>query len=195
MATVNDPGDESTPPPPPRRRWWERLPWVGRDGGGKEDPIEAAGRELLSSGRITGLVVGASLGFAAWRGHVEPVRTSLVLLATAAIVIMVLGSDAFRQVSERGFKTLARKAVGGTAAWTMGLGVVGFMWAAALLPWLGTDDLLRITRPGMALLVGGVGGLFGLTLVAPMEVAASDGESQREDRDSPPPEQGDETTP
>ena len=192
---MNNPDSDSPPPPPPHRRWWERLPWVGRDGDGEEDPIKAAGRELLSSGRITGLVVGASLGFAAWRGHVEPVRTSLVLLATAAVVIMVLGSDAFREVSKSGFKTPARKAVGGTAAWTMGLGVVGVMSAAALLPWLGTDDLLQITRPGMALLVGGVGGLLGLTLVAPMEVAASDGESQREDRDSPPPEQGDETTP
>ena len=88
---VNDKGPVSAPAKTARRR---------RRRGRSTDPFNRAGWELLGMGSGWGLLVGGSLGWATWGGHIESVRSSLTLLATAAVVVVILGSDALRQGGE-----------------------------------------------------------------------------------------------
>ena len=153
--------------------------------GRSTDPFNVAGRELLAVGWLPGLPVGGSLGWAAWVGHIEPLRTSLGLLATAAIVVVVLGADAFRQGSERGFATAARRVFQGAAAWVMVVGLLGVVFAAAALPWLGQPDSLLGPRPLEAVLVGLVGFVLGVILGAPLVLAANDVRSRAREGPAP----------
>ena len=150
---------------------------------------------MLSLGWGFGALVGASLAWAAWEGHFEALRSSLALLATAAIVVIVLGSDALRQGAERGFATPARQAFGGTAVWMMVVGLLGVVLAAMVLPWLGPAGPLFGPRGMEAVYVGFVGFLLGVTLCAPLALALSDVTSRRREDESPPPEQIDESAP
>ena len=157
------------------------------------DPFNVAGRELLAIGWLPGLLVGGSLGWASWDGQVGPLRSSLGLLATAATVVIVLGSDAFRQGSERGFGAPVQRVFGGTAVWVMVAGVIGVVLAAASLPWLGPPRPWFSSRPGEAVFVGVVGFVLGVVLGAPLALASSEAMSRRREdahtRDeSPPPE-------
>lgn len=139
--------------------------------GRAEDPFDVAARALLAVGWFPGLLVGGSLGWAAWDGQVGPLRSSLALLATAATVVIVLGSDAFGRGGERGFGTPARRIFAGTALWVMALGVIGVVFAAAALPWLGPDRPWFMSGPVEAMSVGAVGFVFGVVLSAPLTLA------------------------
>ena len=131
-----------------------------------------------------GLLVGGSLGWAAWGGHIEPVRSSLALLATAAIVVVVLGADALRQGGERGFATVARRTFGGTAIWVTVFGSMAVVFTAAALPWLGPRGPWFGPRELEAVIVGIVGFMLGCILGAPLVLAVNDVLAQsREDRD------------
>ena len=167
-----------------RRRW---------RGSRSTDPFNVAGRELLAFGWLPGLPVGVSLAWATSVGHIEPVRASLGLLATAAIVVIVLGADAFRQGGERGSGTAARRVFQGAAVWVMVVGLLGVVFAAAALPWLGQPDSLLGRRPLDAVFVGLVGFVLGVILSAPLVLAASDvrsraREDQRQEGEAPTPQ-------
>ena len=150
-----------------------------RDG----DLFAAAGWELLGMGSVWGLLVGGSLGWAAWVGYIEPVRSSLALLATAAVVVVVLGADALRQGGERGFATAARRTFGGTALWVTVFGTMAVAFAAASLPWLGPQGPWFGPSQLEAVIVGVVGFILGCILGAPLVLALNDVLAQgREDR-------------
>ena len=183
-ASVNDPAPGGTPVKTARRR---------RRAGRSTDPFNVAGRELLAVGWLPGLPVGVSLAWATSVGHIEPVRASLGLLATAAIVVIVLGADAFRQGGERGSSTAARRVFQGAAVWVMVVGLLGVVFAAAALPWLGQPDSLLGRRPLDAVFVGLVGFVLGVILGAPLVLAASDvrsraREGQRQEGEAPTPQ-------
>ena len=146
---------------------------------------------MFSVGRYFGVPVGGSLAWATWAGHFEPVRSSLALLATAAIVVMVLGSDAFRQGGERGFGTPDRVTFGGTATWVMLCGGLGAMLAAVALPWLGPAHPWLTSHPGKVMLVGFVavvGFVLGIVLSSPLVLAYSDVRARSREDESPPEE-------
>ena len=150
-----------------------------RDG----DLFAAAGWDLLSMGSASGLLVGGSLGWAAWVGYIEPVRSSLALLATAAVVVVVLGADALRQGGERGFATAARRTFGGTALWVTVFGTMAVGFTAAALPWLGPQGPWFGPSELEAVVVGVVGFILGCILGAPLVLALNDVLAQgREDR-------------
>ena len=213
MNRPNPTGNESAPAGTLRRRRRDRGIEDPVDAAGKkklrlrtkrggdlsiEDRIEAAGRELLSVGWYFGVPVGGSLALATWAGHFEPVRSSLALLATAAIVVMVLGSDAFRQGGERGFGTPDRVTFGGTAIWVMLCGGLGAMLTAMALPWLGpahpwlTSAHPRLTwLTGKVVLVGFVavvGFVLGIVLSSPLVLAFSALRARGREDESPPEE-------
>ena len=121
-----------------------------------------------------GLLVGGSLGWATWGGHIESVRSSLTLLATAAVVVVILGSDALRQGGERGFATVARRTFGGTAVWVTVFGTVAVAFAAAALPWLGPPGPWFGPSELEAVIVGVVGFMLGCILGAPLVLAVND---------------------
>ena len=176
--------DPASPPAKTARR--------RRRGGRSKDPFNVAGRELLVVGWMPGLLVGVSLGWAASKGYIGPLRTSLASLATAAIVVIVLGADAFRQGGERGSATTARRVFQGTAVWVMVAGLMGVVFAAAALPWLGQPESLFGPRPMEAAIVGCVGFVLGGILGAPLVLAVQDvrsraREEQRLEGVSPPP--------
>ena len=135
---VNGKGPVSAPAKTARRR---------RRRGRSRDPFNVAGRELLAVGWLPGLPVGGSLGWAALVGHIEPVRASLGLLATAAIVVIVLGADAFRQGGARVCDDCAANIPGdrrmGDGRWAdgrcLGGGGVALARAARLTVWPAPD--------------------------------------------------------
>ena len=181
---VEDGGSASAPANAKRRR---------RRGGRTRDPFNVGAWDLLTLGWVPGLLVGGSLGWAAWEGHIEPLRSSLALLATAATVVIVLGSDAFRQGGERGFSTRARRTFGGTAIWVMVVGMIGVVLAAAALPWLGAAGPWFGPPPVEAFFVGIVGFVLGAILGAPLALAINDltsrsREDSRPDEKSSPPQ-------
>ena len=134
-------------------------------------------------GSVWGLLVGGSLGWAAWVGYIEPVRSSLALLATAAVVVVVLGADALRQGGERGFATAARRTFGGTALWVTVFGTMAVAFAAASLPWLGPQGPWFGPSQLEAVIVGVVGFILGCILGAPLVLAVNGVLAQgREDR-------------
>ena len=150
-----------------------------RDG----DLFAAAGWELLGMGSVWGLLVGGSLGWATWVGYIESVRSSLALLATAAVVVVVLGADALRQGGERGFATAARRTFGGTALWVTVFGTMAVVFAAAALPWLGPPGPWFGPSELEAVVVGVVGFILGCILGAPLVLAVNGVLAQgREDR-------------
>ena len=130
-----------------------------------------------------GLLVGGSLGWATWGGHIESVRSSRALLATAAVVVVVLGADALRQGGERGFATAARRTFGGTALWVTVFGTMAVVFAAAALPWLGPPGPWFGPSELEAVVVGVVGFILGCILGAPLVLAINGVLAQgREDR-------------
>ena len=150
-----------------------------RDG----DLFAAAGWELLGMGSVWGLLVGGSLGWATWVGYIESVRSSLALLATAAVVVVVLGADALRQGGERGFATAARRTFGDTALWVTVFGTMAVVFAAAALPWLGPPGPWFGPSELEAVVVGVVGFILGCILGAPLVLAVNGVLAQgREDR-------------
>ena len=158
---------------------WRRR----RRGERSSEPFAVAGWELLGMGSVWGLLVGGSLGWAAWVGYIEPVRSSLALLATAAVVVVVLGADALRHGGERGFATAARRTFGGTALWVTVFGTMAVVFTAAALPWLGPPGPWFGPSELEAVVVGVVGFILGCILGAPLVLALNDVLAQgREDR-------------
>ena len=129
---------------------------------------------MFTTGAGPGLLVGSSLGWAAWDGHIEQLRPSLGLLATAATVVIILGTDALRQAGERGFGTAARRTFGGAAVSVIVVGVMAVVVAAAALPWLGPHGPWFGPPPVEAVVVGTVGFVLGVILSAPLVLATRD---------------------